>query len=447
VARPSWRHPLRSLDSSRRGFVLIQRSLWRHAIWALAVAVVAWRAITLGLASHWASIDPEWALTFRSEQPVALREVAKQRLNEGRDAEAVGFARRALSADPLDGEPYRVLAEVEIRRGDRDGARRWMTLALEHSPEDAQARVWLAEDALGRHDIPRALALYDRYLQVAPEDTEAVFGVLMGLLSDPSGREPLVEALAKNPSWRTPFLTWAARSSKDPAVVGILFESLRSRGPLARDESAAAVDRWVRDRRWSEARAAWQDTLPVAERDNSRVPVNGDFEAAPSVPPFDWDITQTDGAEASIRALPEGVGHALVVQFLGRRTAFHHVRQLLLLKPARYVLSWRYRVDHLVTPRGLRWVVTCSEAVDQPVAGSMPVRGETLWTQATLAFEVPSGCDAQWLSLELDARIPAETQAFGSAWFDDVKIVRASDGARSASDADFDSNSLGRHTH
>ena len=411
------------------------------------MGVVAWRAITVGGAAYWASIEPELSLRLRADEPVALREVAKQRLNEGRDAQAVGFARRALSADPLDGEPYRVLAEVEVRRGDHAAARRWMELALQHSPEDTRVRAWLAEDAVQRRDIRRALALYDRYLQVAPEEADTTFAALLSLASDVSDRVFLVDALAGDPPWRTPFLTWAARTSKDPALLAALFEALRERGQLHRDESIAEVNRWVRDRRWAEARAAWQDALPVAERDNSRVPVNGDFEATPSVPPFDWDITQTDGAEASIRALPEGVGHALVVQFLGRRTAFHHVRQLLLLKPARYVLSWRYRVDHLVTPRGLRWVVTCSDAVDQLVAGSMPVRGETLWTQATLAFEVPSGCDAQWLSLELDARIPAETQAFGSAWFDDVKIVRASDGARSASDADFDSNSLGRHTH
>jgi hypothetical protein len=41
-----------------------------------------------------------------------------------------------------------------------------------------------------------------------------------------------------------------------------------------------------------------------------------------------------------------------------------------------------------------------------------------------VAFDVPADCTAQWLTLELDARIAAETQAMGTAWFDDVEVSR-----------------------
>ena len=41
-----------------------------------------------------------------------------------------------------------------------------------------------------------------------------------------------------------------------------------------------------------------------------------------------------------------------------------------------------------------------------------------------LDFEVPAGCEGQWLTLRLPARIPAEQRIGGRAWFDDLKIGR-----------------------
>jgi hypothetical protein len=51
------------------------------------------------------------------------------------------------------------------------------------------------------------------------------------------------------------------------------------------------------------------------------------------------------------------------------------------------------------------------------------LRGSSPWQRHEQSFSVPAGCPAQWLQLELDARIPAEYYARGGAWFDDVDIL------------------------
>jgi hypothetical protein len=101
------------------------------------------------------------------------------------------------------------------------------------------------------------------------------------------------------------------------------------------------------------------------------------------------------------------------------------VRQLLLLPPGTgYQLQWRSRLDGLQVARGLRWTLTCADGPAGTILASEPLAGYSPWRQHAAAFDVPPDCPAQWLILELDARIAAETQAMGTAWFDDVEVVK-----------------------
>jgi hypothetical protein len=153
-------------------------------------------------------------------------------------------------------------------------------------------------------------------------------------------------------------------------------------------------------------------------------PVNPGFEEqAPPSGPFEWNIGRVSGVDAGIRPSPDGQGHALRIEFQGQRSAFRDVRQLLLLPPGGYQLRWRSRFDGLQAARGLRWTVTCADGTAGVILATEPSTGSSPWRTHAVAFDVPADCPAQWLTLELDARIAAETQAMGAAWFDDVEVV------------------------
>ena len=114
-------------------------------------------------------------------------------------------------------------------------------------------------------------------------------------------------------------------------------------------------------------------------------------------------------------------GQALRLQVLGTRSAFNGVQQTVLAAPGPHTLHWAYRLDALTTPRGLRWVAACANTGAE-LGASPLLAGQAAWTEASFAFEVPAGCPAVALRLELAARIPAETQAYGTAWFDDIRL-------------------------
>jgi len=391
----------------------------------LAVAVfMGWRLVPLALAEHFAHSDPELSKAWRQYEPQALTALAEHHLALDHLPVAADLARRALSANPLAGAAYRVLAQVALRRGDLAEASRLMALALRHDPRDVQARTWLAQQALARRDAPTALAHYDRLLRMLPASQDGIFPILTQLATVPTARESLARILATNPPWRAAWLQQFGATSQDSDAVDATFRAVRNLSRLTLEENAAFIGYFVAHHEWGRAFVAWADSLTPEQRAALRTPVNGTFELERAAPPFDWDISSPDGVDAGIRPLPEGSGHGLRIEFYGRRTPFNNVRQLLWLQPGTYGFKWKSRMSALETARGLRWTVDCVETPGTRLAASAAESGSVPWREYTLYFTVPEGCSAQWLKLELEARIPAETLALGTAWYDDLKIEK-----------------------
>ncbi|MFM7065812.1 MAG: hypothetical protein ACKO0U_03145, partial [Gammaproteobacteria bacterium] len=270
---------------------------------------------------------------------------------------------------------------------------------------------------------------------------------------------PVLAPLAEEPPvWREAFLTHYATNATESASVDALFSAMRRLSP---GETTVWLSRLVADGRWDEAYARWRERSsepvsggrasgpsagsasgsvagsvagslsgsvadpgvdPVTGTD--RGIVNGGFETEPGLPPFDWTLRAPAGVQVTRAPVAGRSGQALRVQFLGTRAAFNGVQQTVLLAPGQHVLHWAYQLDGLTTPRGLRWVAVCagSGSVGQELGASPLMAGQSAWREAQFAFDVSAGCPAVTLRLELAARIAAETQAYGTAWFDDLRL-------------------------
>jgi hypothetical protein len=401
------------------------RALGIAALIAVA-GFAAWRIVSLAMADFRADSDPARALSWRPAHPGALLRLAERKVASRHFDEAAALARRALAGDPLDGRAYRVLADVAREQGDPVRQRTLIALAVKHAPRDIAARAWAAQIALERGDAAAAFSHYDRILRVAPAAQATIFPVLAGLAAMPGARDALVSRLAGQPPWRASLLGYFAGNTPSADDLLPVFGALRARGGLSPDENAALVGRLVRDRRWDQAFVTWADGLSAAQLAALATPVDPGFEdAAPPSGPFEWNFGRVAGVDAGIRPLPDTPGHALRIEFQGQRSPFRDVRQLLLLPPGvGYQLKWRSRLDGLQALRGLRWTLTCADGPAGTILATEPSAGSSPWRQYAAAFDVPPDCPAQWLILELDARIAAETQAMGTAWFDDVEVVK-----------------------
>jgi hypothetical protein len=184
------------------------------------------------------------------------------------------------------------------------------------------------------------------------------------------------------------------------------------------------LDRLIRDGRYDLARQTWLGTLPAALPANEARPFNGDFDLPIDGLPFNWRVTTIAGAEIDIvPSLANGQRPALRVQFSGRRVSFANVAQLLLLPPGSYTLAGKVKAEELDTVRGLWWRVFCADDAKNTLAHTELVSGSLPWTDFAVDFQVPDkNCRAQWLQLELPARIPSETRIEGQIWYQGLRI-------------------------
>ena len=390
------------------------------ALVAGLVVVAAVRAVSWAVGDDLAYLDPPAALQVRGDHPMAIGSVAELNWALGQHAPAIAMARRAAAANPMNGAGYRVLALVAAAQGQEARAVGLMHQALQRSPGDLTARRWLAEQAQAAGQWRRALPLQDRLLRQAPDEGAAWFEEWTARLQEPAVRSAMQPILAAAPPWREAFLAHYAQKAPASTDVDALLSQLPGLSPA---EAAAWLGRLVADGRWAEAHTQWATlgSAGAARPLTAGGLVNGGFETAPGLPPFDWSIRAPAGVQASLSVVDGRPGQALRLQFLGTRSAFNGVQQTVLAAPGLHTVHWAYRLEALTTPRGLRWVAACA-STGVELGASPLLAGQAAWRDAHFAFEVPAGCPAVALRLELAARIPAETQAYGTAWFDDIRL-------------------------
>ena len=392
----------------------------------LGLAWLGWRVLSLGLADHYAQSQPERALFWRDDHPAALLRAAELAAQDPAKADvATDYAKRALRSDPLDGRPYRVLARLADARGDKARALELFQVAGRRAPRDPVAHLWLLDHHLRADNPAQALAHLDVLLRTQPELIARFEPLLVALAGAPPAHEALARVLAEAPPWRARFLATAARKAQDTDAVAPLFDAIRLQPDgLQPAELSPWLDRLVREGRVGQAYLLWASNLPPDRQQSLGNVFNGGFEHAPDPVGFDWRFGRVPGARIERLGGAGVTGKAaLHLAFGHRRVPFAHVRQMLALAPGRYQLELRARADALRSERGLVWQVSCV-AGGPPLGQTEPLRGQAPWHSLQMDFEVPQDCPGQWLVLRVPARIEAEQQIGGQAWFDDLKIRR-----------------------
>jgi len=355
----------------------------------------------------------------------ALAAAAQDRLDARTDPAGLDAAERlalaSLKASPLNAPALRVLGEVAKARGDKIRASALFQAAARWSRRDTVTNAALLDDALRGGDIPEAVRRADIILRYAPEVSSAVFPPLSQMAADPRSQPALARQLATHPAWRLNFLTYLGQKA-DPVVALDVMNRLADDGAPATDaEVTPLLNRMVGQHRFLDAFVAWQQFLPATAgrmRGNVR---DGDFDGAAGAPPFGWDLQDTAGASAQIQQGPSAgsAGSALKVSYDGVSLATP-ARQLLVLGQGGYRLTVRTYVSAPRPATRLAWTVTCAEDA-RPLAATPDIPLEPGWNVVTADFQVPVGCEGQWLSL---TGVPGERTDDVELWFDGVDIRR-----------------------
>lgn len=379
----------------------------RSLLWIASALALVWLVGVRGYADYLARVLPERAHWLNPHQPVAALTLAEQALRERRSDEAAALASVALATDPLDGRALRVLGAVAELKSDRPRALRLMEIAARRAPRDAPAQFWLAINALADHDLTSAIERLDRLLRFEPGALQNAFPVLATIATNRVGARALAPFLVRTPNWRAEFMSHLIQQAPDARDLLHLASAIDKAGgqlmPLEVDlyqERLIAAGDWERLRQLAGAPSGVHDT---------------GFDGSGRGPLTGWRIETLAGADTLIR------DSRLQISFYGRRVPYRAVSQMLFLAPGRYRLKGQARLENLDAAQGMRWGLWCHNG-SEPLGATAAMRGTWDWSPFAVDVQVPADCAAQWLRLELYARIAAEQQVSGRALYDDVNI-------------------------
>lgn len=342
------------------------------------------------------------------------------------------WAESSLMGAPLNARALRILGQTAAAAGNNVDAAKFMQLAAHLSLHESVAVYWLLIQSAEAKDYKSAVYYADIILRTLPGFDSYVVPILARVAEDKESANLLKTVLMGDPPWRSNFLQNLPRFVDDERIPLDLLLALRtSSRPPTRADINSYLDFLLQQKMYELAYYTWLQFLPARELRSVGLLYNGDFEAAPSGSPFDWLITQGSGVAVDVEEMPDKHGdHALVLDFEYGRVEYHSVKQLVMLAPGRYQFDGRYKGE-LVGPRGLKWRVACAESPRKPFAEGEMIRGHgSAWSNTKLDFTVPQqDCRAQYLSLDLDARMPSEEFITGSIWFDELGIKRMTNAA------------------
>jgi hypothetical protein len=332
----------------------------------------------------------------------------------------------ALLRDPANAQALRILAQLAEAQGDEAHAWRFMQTAAQLSLRESSAIDWLMRKSLDRADYAAALYYADAILRTRPQFIDYVTPTLVRIAEDKTANQLLKTLLVDNPPWRGSFFSVLPGRISDARTPLDLLLALRgTAAPPTTSDLRTYLNFLIAHKFYELAYYTWLQLLPPDRLSSIGLLYNGNFEIAPSGLPFDWMITPGAGVTIDIVDRGDTAGRALVVEFEGGRVELRSVMQLILLAPGVYRFTGKYKGE-ISGSRGMKWSISCAGGTALPFAESAMMTGmRPQWTEIDFGFTVPTNdCVAQYVRLDLDARIASEQFVSGSIWFDELAIAR-----------------------
>jgi hypothetical protein len=446
---------------------------WRKVTFAGGIAVLVWLVVTHSFAAYLANLAPQAALWLNRTEPEALVKLADESINGSakaapplaaamsRSTEKAGqtsdkqvttdlkgpsqeldlvkqnpsidlpkiraWLVSAVVNDPLNARALRILGQISSISGDDRHASQLMDTAARMSLHQGIAVFWMMRQSSQSGDYSKAVYYADALLRTDPDTIRYVAPLLAHLAEQRSSSDFVKSILRTNPPWRDEFLKDLPSYISDARTPLELLLALRtSPAPPNPIEIDPYLQFLVSHKFYELAYYTWLQFLPPKVLAKAGLLFNGSFDIAPSGSPFDWLISQGSGVTIDIVPRSDKVdGRALLVDFLFGRVDYHSVEELVVLAPGTYQFTGQYQ-GKLVGPRGLKWRVKCAGDQGTPIGESSMISGtDSAWQEVQFAFTVPpKQCPAQYLSLDLDARMASEEIVSGSILFDDLQIAR-----------------------
>ena len=442
----------------------------RFLLFGLVGAGLLWAIVNHSFVAALARLEPTYALLIRPDDPGVLEALADRSIDRMRRVTASGasparfgftgtggqpgitapanegkgpqwldadenartkadlqeWAVAMLAQEPGNVRALVLLGELKRDGGDDDAAAVFMRSSAQRSIREPVPQAWLIDDAIEKQDWPLVMRHADILMRMHGRTVPHLTPLIARLAETPETSSLVKDALREAPTWRTAFFTELPAAVTDARTPLELFLAIKdTRTPPTIAEIKAYLTFLIQRKYFDLSYYTWLQFLPPQQLASVGPLVNGSFETRPSGLPFDWTLPVGGTASVSIARRPDRpTAYGLVINFGHGRVELGGTSQLLRLQPGDYQLEGEVQGD-VVGRRSVRWRVTCLESQAMVGQSDMFVGEMVSWKAFSFAVIVPeTGCAAQRLSLDLDARSPIERLVSGSIWFDEMSIRR-----------------------
>jgi hypothetical protein len=397
----------------------------------LALVVVLLGAATANLATQWAGRGSWGESVMGSLGFLDANHLAEQAYrdlwagNLKGQGGAVREAERALVSDMASAYRWCDLGEVFLDAGIEDKAKDCLRRAVELGPRAPQILMRAANGFFRVADVQPALACTRQILAIVSVYDLIIFSAYtrMGVTVE----QALAQGLpAGDPRPVRAFMGYLlARHSLDDARE--VWAWAGPRHALTDELADRYVAALIQARQYDAAVDQWVSYLGSrGGRGSNDCLFNGSFEHDPFGETFDWRIQPLPGARVERDTKVAYTGHAaLRIHFDGtKNVSFNHVRQTAVVRPGIYRFEGRLRTENITTDQGIALRVHDADYADRLNATTAGVAGTTGWV--TVAQDVKITAPTRLVTIEI-VRDPSEkfdSAISGTAWVDDIKMVR-----------------------
>lgn len=363
---------------------------------------------------------PAAALALDHGAPIAMSreaDILARSADPSSRRRGMALAREALRTSPLLADPFVTVAEAVAGKDAESRALQLMEAARLRDPRNLKVRFWLYRHYLLAGDIASAIGQVDAITQLDPGTAAPLSAALVPLLTLPAGRDAIVAALARNPSWQGGFLVLAERLGTDrPAFAETIFRLAGASGARIDGRSLASVlGGMVARGEYDQAHVIFRHFADPAGGSDDSMVFDGGFSGVFGAPPFGW--TFLNGVNGSAGLVRQGGATALQVRRFGHGGAVL-AQQVQAAKPGRYALEASVAGDGTPLDGSFAWELGCLPSGTPLARLPTPASGQARVRTAT-SFSLPVGCPAQRLRLvsSTDGR-----ESLAGARYDDVAI-------------------------
>lgn len=373
--------------------------------WFSLVGYVAYLSAIHAIANIAWQPNPDLALRFVPDHPLALSRKADELFAEKQDAKTLAkveaMAKQSLRGGALNPVAIRLLGYVADVRGDRKKARELMLLSQKVSRRDFGTQLWLIEDAVARGDKKQALYHYDIAMRTTPSSHVILFPTLIGALGDPEVRAGLAPYIRRAPEWLPGFWSEALSTAENPANVADVMMKAR---PLPdRDYIRSLANSLLAQLAVKGQLSAFRQyylslpgtspvTLRSAAMDRNTVnlvhPVAG------------WQLVDNPAAGGTFSPADKSGRHSLIA-FAGSGERGELMRKYLFLEPGSYRFSAHHEAQEESRDSEIRWELQCLHAAGSVSkwSATTPMRAGKWAT--TQNFALDADCPYQMLSVQV----------------------------------------------